>query len=112
MDVLVAPECEPDDSKFTSKQFQSLPSDSFVDQDGKVTFTSSYTNSVHPAQHKGLYYVIPKILQRAVPIFERILADLAGPLLPLRITTSSRGWNDEDTADCLGKRHYSSELFE
>ena len=92
MDVLVVPECEPDDSKFTSEQFQRLPSDFFVDQDGKVTLTSPYINNVHPVQHKGLYSVIPEILQRAALMFERVLADLMRPLLPSRIATSSRGW--------------------
>ena len=78
VDVLVAPECEPGDSKFTSRQFQWLPSDFFVNQDGKVTPTSPYINNVHLVQHKGLYPVIPEILQRVVPMFERVLADLAG----------------------------------
>ena len=69
MDVLVV-ECEPDESQFTSMQFQWLPSDFFVVQDGKVTLTSPHINKVHPVQHKGLYYVIPEILQRAVPTFD------------------------------------------
>ena len=99
--ALVAPECEPYDSKFTSNQFQWLPSDFFVDQDGKVTLTSPYINNVHPVHHKELYSVIPEILQHAVPMFERVLANLVRPLLPLRIATSTRGHSDEDTADCI-----------
>jgi hypothetical protein len=97
----VAPEFEVDDSKFTSKQFQWLPSDFFVDQGEKVVLTSPYTNSVHPFQHKELYSVIPEIPRRAVPMFERVPADLVILLLPLRVATSSRGWSGEDTADCI-----------
>ena len=112
--VLVAPEWYPDNSKFASKQFQWLPSDFFVDQDGKVTLTSPYINNVHPVHRKELYSVIPEILQHAVPMFERVLADLVRPLLPLRIATSSRGWSGEDTADCIWENgmpypHSSSE---
>ena len=112
VDVLVVPECEPDDPEFTSEQFQWLPSDFFVDQDGMVTLTSPHINKAHPVQHNGLYYVFPEILQRAVPMFERDLADLARPFLLLRIATSNRGWHREVIVDCLGERHSSSELFE
>ena len=98
--VLVAPEFE--DDQFSSKNFQWLPSDFFVDHDGKVTPTSPYINNIHPARHKDLYSVIPEILQYAVPMFERVLSDLIRPLLPMRIATSGgRGWGDEQTADCI-----------
>ena len=54
MAVLATLECGSDDFKFTFGQFQWLPSDIFVDQDGKVTFTSPNINNVHPIQHKEL----------------------------------------------------------
>jgi len=98
----VAPEFETSESKFSSESFQWLPSDFFVDHDGKVTLTSPYINNVHPTKHKELYSVIPEILQRALPMFERVLSDVIRPLLPMRIATSgSRGWGDEETADCI-----------
>ena len=99
--ILVAPDFGQNDSKFTSKQFQWLPSDFFIDQDGKVTLTSPYINNVHLIQHKELYSVVPRILERAVPMFERVLADLTRSLLPMRIATSDRGWAGEEAADCI-----------
>ena len=100
--ILVAPECEPDESKLTSQKFQWLPSDFFVDQHGKVALTSPYINKVHPVQHEELCSIILKILQFAIPVFERVLADLTRPLLPMRIATSYRGWDSEEGADCIG----------
>lgn len=100
--VLAVPDFEIGESKFSSENFQWLPSDFFVDHDGKVTLTSPYINNVHPTKHKELYSVIPEILQHALPIFERVLSDLLRPLLPMRIATfGKRGWAGEETARCI-----------
>lgn len=100
--VLVAPKFKDSDPAFSSEKFQWLPSDFFVDHAGKVTLASSYINNIHPTWHKELHSVIPEILQCAVPMFERVLSDAIRPLLPMRIATSGgRGWNDEETADCI-----------
>ncbi|KAF9779870.1 hypothetical protein BJ322DRAFT_1129730 [Thelephora terrestris] len=95
-----APEfCDP---MFTSERFQWLPSDFLIDGDGKATLASPYINNVHPTQHKELCSVIPEILQRALPMFERVLSDTIRPLLPMRIATSGgRGSGNEETADCI-----------
>jgi len=99
---LEPPEFEGIEAEFVSKRFQWLPSDFSVDRDGKVTLTSPYINNIHPTHNKELYSVIPEILQRAVPMFERVLSDLLRPLLPMRIVTSGgRGWGGEETADCI-----------
>ena len=87
--ILFPPELKGVDSKFVSKRFQFLPSDFSVDNSGKVTLISPYINNIHRALHKELYLVIPEILQRALPMFERVLSDLLRPLLPMRIATSS-----------------------
>ena len=63
-------------------------SDLFVSGDGKVTLASPYINNIHPTRHKELYSVIPEILERALPMFERVLSDLLRPLLPMRIARS------------------------
>jgi len=86
--ILVPPEVKGADPKFVSKHFQFLPSDFSVDDNGNITFISPYINNIHPTHHKELYSVIQEILQRALPIFERVLSDLARPLLPMRITES------------------------
>lgn len=86
----------------TSRKFQWLPSDFFVDPDGDVTLTSPYINNINPTLHKDLYAVIPEILQRAVPMFERALSDTIRPLLRMRIATSvQQGQWFEETADCI-----------
>ena len=100
--VLECPELEGGDPQFVSKRFQWLPSDFSVEGDGMVSLTSPYINNIHPTRHNELYSVIPKILQHALPMFERVLSDLLRPLLPMRIATSgSRGWGNEETADCI-----------
>jgi len=100
--ILEPPEFEGTDAEFVSKRFQWLPSDFSIDGDGKVTLTSPYINNVHPTRNKELYSVIPEILQRALPMFERVISDLLRPLLPMRIATSDgRGWGGEETPDCI-----------
>lgn len=101
--TLTAPDFGDDEPIFTSKNFQWLPSDFAVGDDGKVTLTSPYINNIHPTQHKELYSIIPGVLQHALPMFERVLSDVIRPLLPMRIATSGfqRGWGGEETADCI-----------
>ena len=96
------PEYRDVDAEFVSERFQWLPSDFIVNDDGKVTLTSPYINNVHPTYNKELYSVIPKILEHAVPMYERVLSDLLRPILPMRIVTSvRRGWGGVETADCI-----------
>ena len=77
--------------KFISERFQWLPSDFTVSDTGKASLSSSYINNVHPARHADLYTVIPEILERTLPMFERVLSDLRRPLLPMRIETTEVG---------------------
>jgi len=98
--ILEPPTIEGADPQYVSQRFQWIPSDFSVGGDGKVTLTSPYINNIHPTRHKELYSVLPGILQRALPMFERVLSDLLQPLLPMRIAPSS----DEgaaQTADCV-----------
>ncbi|TFY64227.1 hypothetical protein EVJ58_g2765 [Rhodofomes roseus] len=75
---LLEPRIDDDmDSVFTSERFQWLPSDFRVADDGTVKLTSPYINNVHPEDHVALEKVIPAVLERAVPIFEWVLSDLA-----------------------------------
>lgn len=101
--AFLAPKFDPGEYKFSSENFQWLPSDFFVDHDGKVTLSSPYINNVHPTKHKELYSVIPEIVQCALPMFERVLSDVIRPLLPMRIAVASpHHWGpDEETADCI-----------
>ena len=93
--VLNHPVIEDVDPKYVSQRFQWMPSDFSVDGDGKVTLTSPYINNIHPVRHKKLYSVIPEILERALPMFERVLSDLLRPLLPMRVKMPS------GSGDCI-----------
>ena len=59
-----------------SKKYQWLPSEFKVDNDGHVTI-ESYINNLHPIKHKKLYGVIEKIFESFVPMFNKVLTDLA-----------------------------------
>ena len=86
--------------RFFSKRFQWLPSDFTVSDTGKVSLSSSYINNVHPVYHADLYTVIPQVLERALPMFERVLSDLRRPLLPMRIKTMEVGYRDSAKFEC------------
>lgn len=89
---------------FISKRFQWLPSDFIVSSTGKVSLSSPYINNIHPTHHADLHTVIPEILERALPIFERVLSDLRRPLLPMRIKTTEIGFfssTKPDSVPCL-----------
>ena len=89
-----------------SKRFQWLPSDFTVSDKGKVSLSSPYINNVHPVHHANLATVVTEILERAVPMFERVLSDLRETLLPMRIKTTKVGYGHDpsakfDSAPCL-----------
>ena len=82
---------------FVSQKFQWLPSDFAVAEDGAVTLVSPYINNIHPQKHAALESIIPKLLERAVPLWERVLSDLRRPLLPFRTKSKAEG----RLPDCL-----------
>ncbi|KAH9914456.1 uncharacterized protein B0H18DRAFT_125990 [Fomitopsis serialis] len=77
---------------FISERFQWLPSDFDVADDGTVTLASPYINNIHPEDHKPLMDVIPKVLEKAVPMFEWVLSELARQhQLPTRLDYGGKG---------------------
>jgi hypothetical protein len=64
---------------FTSKRFQWLPADVVVAGDGSVRFLS-YINNAHPERHAALYSATASLLQRTLPLFERVLSAAATPV--------------------------------
>ena len=86
-----------DDSYYVSRKFQWLPSDFVVAEDGTVTLASPYINNVHPQKYAALESVIPKLLERAIPLWERVLSDTRRPLLPFRTKSKVEG----SLPDCL-----------
>ncbi|MFI6898312.1 DUF4246 domain-containing protein, partial [Streptomyces sp. NPDC050256] len=77
-----------------SDTFQWLPTDVDVSADGDVSFRS-YVNNVHPEAHHELASVLPDLLGRVRPLFEKVLTDLRHPR-PLRIEADPYGWYDSE----------------
>ena len=86
-----------DHKHYVSQKFQWLPSDFTVAEDGTVTLASPYINNVHPQKHAALESVVPKLLERAIPLWERVLSDTRRPLLPFRTNSKVEG----SPPDCL-----------
>lgn len=61
---------------FTSERFQWLPSDVTIDSDGCVKLLS-YINNMHPEWHSQLYDATVTLLERSVPLLERVMASAA-----------------------------------
>ncbi|MFE8992842.1 DUF4246 domain-containing protein [Streptomyces collinus] len=75
-----------------SEQFQWLPTDVDVRDDGDVAF-ASYVNNVHPERHHELAGVLPDLFARMLPLLENVLTDLRHPRPP-RIEADPYGWYD------------------
>ena len=97
---------------FKSERFQWLPSDFYVQNDGTVKLMSPYINNIHPEDHVSLVNVILRVLARAVPMFERVLSDLARERqLPSRLDLKGEKfpqciWPDAVSQSLL--RHFSN----
>ena len=89
---------------FISRRFQWLPSDFDVAEDGTVTLVSPYINNIHPEEHQKLMDIIPQVLEKAVPMFEWVLSDLAREQqLPTRLD-----YRGENTVPCVWHDEVSS----
>lgn len=64
-----------------SRHSQWLPSDVAIGSDGGVKFMS-YINNMHPEWHAQLYTATSALLQRCIPLIERVLADAAPAATP------------------------------
>ncbi|KAF9350715.1 hypothetical protein BGX26_011157 [Mortierella sp. AD094] len=60
---------------YWSKKYQWLPTDFEVTTEGKVK-ARSYINNLHPIEHKDMYPVLEEILEKFLPMFEQVLADM------------------------------------
>lgn len=85
LEVVKAPGDVQDHSNFLSKRFQWLPSDFDIDSSGKAHLQGYYINNIHPSRNADLYPVIERLVERAVPMFERVLSDLRRPLSKQRM---------------------------
>eukprot|EP01080_Neovahlkampfia_damariscottae_P008200 gene8200-28_t len=60
--------------QYRSEEFQWLPADVDVSNDGKIKFLS-YINNLHPYERRELYGNISRILEKFIPLFENVLTD-------------------------------------
>ncbi|KDQ58993.1 hypothetical protein JAAARDRAFT_154178 [Jaapia argillacea MUCL 33604] len=81
-----------------SQQHQWLPTDFKVSADGQVE-PLGYINNLHTIDQKPLYEIIPSVLQRFIPLFERVLSDSAGPDRPLAVDPDTSTWYDHITVE-------------
>ncbi|MGW2182804.1 DUF4246 domain-containing protein [Streptomyces sp. NPDC001732] len=100
-----------------SEEFQWLPTDVEVGDDGEVAFRS-YVNNVHPVAHRELASVLPVLFARLRPLLENVLTDLRHPR-PLRIEADPYTWYDgvpdkpvEPSGDNDGDAHEGREEAE
>ncbi|KAI9061577.1 hypothetical protein FKP32DRAFT_1575681 [Trametes sanguinea] len=61
-----------------SKAYQWLPTDFAVSEDGRVT-PVGYINNLNPAEHPEAYQTISSVLERFIPMFERVASDELSP---------------------------------
>ncbi|KAF8601405.1 hypothetical protein BDV93DRAFT_558487, partial [Ceratobasidium sp. AG-I] len=64
-----------DDQYALSRQFQWLPTDFKVSDDGKTATSLGYINNLHPDEHADLHLTIDKLVAAYIPLFERVLTD-------------------------------------
>ncbi len=74
-----------------SQDFQWLPTDFAVTTTGEVT-CQGYINNLHPIEHRMLYPPITSILQRFVPMFQKVLSDTLSNEPPLLIEVDPNSW--------------------
>ena len=70
---------------FMSEKFSWLPTDFEISADGKTARALGYINNLHPVTQKPCYGVIEQLVVRFLPMWERVLGEMAaGYALPAR----------------------------
>ncbi|KAK4173741.1 hypothetical protein QBC36DRAFT_303405 [Triangularia setosa] len=64
------------DHSFWSEMYQWLPANLVFQEDGTVKFTS-YINNLHPRKHSEIYRTIERLIDTAIPAWERVLSGRA-----------------------------------
>jgi hypothetical protein len=58
---------------YWSQTYQWLPANLAFQDDGTVRFTS-YINNLHPKKHPEIYRLVEKLIDTAIPAWERVLS--------------------------------------
>lgn len=61
---------------YWSRTYQWLPANLAFQDDGTVRFTS-YINNLHPKKHAETYRLVEKLIDTAIPAWERVLSGRA-----------------------------------
>ncbi|KAH9263556.1 hypothetical protein BASA83_013045 [Batrachochytrium salamandrivorans] len=88
-------------SKFSSRRFQWLPSEFYVEKDGHVSI-NSYINNLNPVWHPDLYKTIASVFECFVPMLENLAGTMKCKSEYIRINDPSKGYsyhNDYDSDD-------------
>lgn len=59
--------------EYWSQTYQWLPANLAFQDDGSVRFTS-YINNLHPKKHSDIYRLVEKLIDTAMPAWERVLS--------------------------------------
>ncbi|KAH6597706.1 hypothetical protein BASA50_004311 [Batrachochytrium salamandrivorans] len=79
-------------SKFSSRRFQWLPSEFYVDKDGHVSI-NSYINNLNPVWHPDLYKTIASVFECFVPMLENLAGTMRSNSEYIRIDDPSEGYS-------------------
>jgi hypothetical protein len=106
--VLQAPQLGHDGetAEFYSERFQWMPSDFAFEADRRtVKLESPYINNIHPSDHRKLHGLIPRLVEWAVLMFDRVLSDLRRTHeLPYRVGSDG---DFTSAPDCLWPEDYA-----
>ena len=61
---------------YWSQTYQWLPANLAFQEDGTMRFTS-YVNNLHPKKHSETYRLVEKLIDTAIPAWERVLSGRA-----------------------------------
>ncbi|KAG9088437.1 hypothetical protein FRC06_002031 [Ceratobasidium sp. 370] len=67
--------CPEDASYHISNQFQWLPTDFVVSEDGRSAKSVSYINNLNPDLYPDLHHTVEELIAAFIPLFERVLTD-------------------------------------
>ncbi|KAI9219270.1 hypothetical protein BC828DRAFT_174884 [Blastocladiella britannica] len=81
----------PSGDGYASTQFQWLPAEIAVSEDGTSAEWISYINNLHPETHAELYSVLAELFVACVPLLEMVLARITDPVQS-RIHASAEIW--------------------
>ncbi|KAG0068868.1 hypothetical protein BGZ89_003959 [Linnemannia elongata] len=89
LDVAPVPKSSTVRSVFYSKTHQWLPTDFDITPEGKIK-ARSYINNLHPVEHEEMYPVLEEILEKFLPMFEEVLAEIEK--IPPKILKPNRNY--------------------